>query len=204
MVSIARVRTTWTGFNGAPGYTNLFFRDFGGEPVNGNDITAEAAAAAAGRVRSFFSELAPVFPNDVVLTVDSVVDIIESADGKLIDSYTIPAPAVVNGTQTGTFSSVTGAVVGWQTGAIRNSRRIRGRTFLVPAAGLAFNASGRLDPGTQAQIQTAANKLVATNLTPDLGVWARPTTKGATDGQWAVATGARVPDLPAILRSRRD
>lgn len=202
MVAIARVRTEWTGFNGAPGYTNLFFRDFGNqEPI---DVDAAVAAAAAARVVTFWNTIEQYFPNDVTLRVDNVVDVLEDSTGELVDSFSTPVNAPILGTNTGSYSAATGGVIGWTTGSIRNGRRIRGRTFLVPLASLVMSTSGRIEPGVVSTIQTSASALADNTSTPDLGVWARPTASGASDGQWAVVTGARVTDLPAVLRSRRD
>jgi hypothetical protein len=38
----------------------------------------------------------------------------------------------------------------------------------------------------------------------DFGIWARPTTKTATDGVWYPAQTVSVKDKAAVLRSRRD
>lgn len=202
MVAIARVRIVWSGFVGAPGYTNLFFRDFAGP--EDQDITEAAAGQAVARVRTFLQAIAPNFPNDVTFNIDPAVDVLEDTSGELLTSFQTAATAPVPGTQVGTFSSASGAVISWRTSVIRKGRRIRGRTFLVPLAGICFNTSGRLDAGVQGQLQTAAQALAAQSGTPDLGVYARPSGPGAVDGQWAVVTAATVPELPAVLRSRRD
>jgi len=202
VVAIARVRTEWTGFNGAPGYTNLFFRDFGG--AEDPDVTNAVATLAAERVVTFWNAIEQYFPNDVTLRVDNIVDVLEDSTGTLIESYSTPVNAPIAGTNAGSYSAASGGVIGWTTGSIRNGRRIRGRTFLVPLASLVMSTSGRIEPGVVNTIQTAASALADNTQTPDLGVWARPTASGASDGQWAVCSGARVTDLPAVLRSRRD
>lgn len=204
MVAIARVRTTWSGFNGGPGYTNLFFRDFAGEDQGGSDITVAAATAATTRVRAFWNSISNYFPNDVRFQVDSVVDVLEDSTGELIDSLTVPALTAIEGQQAGSYSAAAGAVVTWNTASIRNGRRIRGRTFLVPLAGVSFDNSGGVLPAAIADITAAAAALADTGSTPDLGVWARPSSATATDGRWAVVSGQRVPTKSAVLRSRRD
>lgn len=204
MVTIARVRTTWSGFNGGPGYTNLFFRDFSDGGSGLSDITVAAATAASTRVRAFWAAISNYFPNDVRFQVDSVVDVLEDSNGILVDSLTVPPLEAIEGQQPGAYSAAAGAVITWNTPSIRAGRRIRGRTFLVPLAGVSFDNSGGVLPAAVADITAAATTLSDTGGVPDLGVWARPSAKGASDGQWAVVTGLRVPNKSAILRSRRD
>lgn len=204
MVNMLRVTTRWSGFNGGPGYTNLFFRDFGTGEGPGSDGDAAQALSAASRVREFFNSLAPIFPNEVTFNVLSDVDILEDTTGTLVDSIQIEAPAPVQGSNAASFSGPVGLVVNWKTSAIRNGRRIRGRTFLVPVASSLFGVTGGVIPADAAGVAAAAEILADRNATPDLGVWARPTSATAADGQWAVCTGSNVPLLAAVLRSRRD
>ena len=204
MTEILRVKSEWTGFNGAPGYTNLFFRDFTSDGPGGETATVENASAAVDRVRGFFGALADLFPDDVTITPESAVDVLEAETGDLLDSLTATSGGSVRGTNTGGYMAAAGASISWRTAGIRNSRRILGRTFLVPLASANFNTTGSLIPAVQQTIQTAANALLNPAGTPDLGVWARPTTKDGNDGVWFVARQATVPSSGSILRSRRD
>jgi hypothetical protein len=204
MVSMLRVVTRWSGFNGAPGFTNLFFRNIGGESGGGSLADAAAAEACHDKVHDFWTACRTFLPNDVTLNVDPTVDELNDTNGQLEDSYSVPPLAPIIGTQAGAFSAASGGVIGWTTGAIRNGRRIRGRTFLVPLAGISFGLDGRIDPGVVTSIQAAATAMAAPTAGSTLGVWARPTAPGATDGVWAPVSGARTTNLPAILRSRRD
>lgn len=204
MTEILRVRSEWTGFNGAPGYTNLFFRDFTTDGPGGTTGTVENATAAVARVQNFWGALASMLPDDVTITPDSNVDLLEDTTGELIDSFSATGAGPVEGTDSGGYQSAGGACITWRTGGIRNGRRIIGRTFLVPLAGSLFTTTGGLIPTIQQNIQTAANALLNPAGTPDLGVYARPTAPGAADGQWTVARAASVPSRGSILRSRRD
>jgi len=94
--------------------------------------------------------------------------------------------------------------VNWRTNQIRNGRRVRGRSFLVPLAGSAFEGNGTLSASTLTSLKSAADTLRTAAGTTQLGVYARPTTKDATDGLWAQVTANTVPDMGAVLRSRRD
>lgn len=204
MTQMLRVRSEWTGFNGAPGYTNLFFRDFNGNGDAGTDFTVADATGAVERVRNFFGSLAALFPDDVTITPDTNVDVLEDTTGELVDSLSSTSGGEVKGTDTGGYQAAGGAVISWRTSGIRAGRRVRGRTFLVPLAGSLFNTTGNLIPSIQQTIQTSANALLNPTGTPDLGIWARPTAPGATDGAWFVARQASVPSRGSILRSRRD
>lgn len=203
MVSLMRVTARWNGFPGAPGYSVFHLRDFD-SGTGGNDIpTAAQAGAAALRIRGFFDAIKGILPSVATIQVSGEVEVVDSETGNLIDAVSAGVPGVVTGGITGVYASPVGAVVNWRTGSVRNGRRLRGRTFIVPMAGSQF-ASGILLPAAQTTIQTAASALADSTQTPDLFVFGRPTSSGASDGVAAVVTGAQVPSLAAILRSRRD
>lgn len=204
MVSMMRVRTVWSGFTGAPGYTNFYFRTFTGSEQPGAIPTQAEVDAAYDKTWDFWDTFNAVFPDEVALTVDTVVDIVEDTNGELVSSLTAPPQAIIQGAATGVYSAATGGVIGWTTAEVRNGRRIRGRTFLVPLGGTSFNNTGRLDASIVPVFQGAATVLAATGGPVQFGVWARPSGPNAVDGQWAPTTGARVTNLPAVLRSRRD
>jgi hypothetical protein len=86
---------------------------------------------------------------------------------------------------------------------VRKNKRVKGRTFLVPLTGSAFDNSGTPTPAAIAGIQGAATTLAANVDATQLVVWARPTAKGATDGAVGFVTSASVPDQGSILTSRR-
>jgi len=204
MPQLYRVRTRWTGFSGAPGYTILHFRDFNSPDPGNGDGSVEGATAAVNRVQTFFGSIAQTLPNTVTVDVEREVDVIDDSDGSLVESYGATEGGPVQGTGGATYAAPVGAVVNWRTGAVRNGRRLRGRTFLVPLAGSNFNASGVLIPAVQTILQNAANALASTGGTPDLFVFGRPSSQAASDGISSVVTSATVPSLAAILSSRRD
>ena len=201
MSGMLKVKTKWTGFNGAPGYTNFYFKDFTntGEPV------ASDAPAAVTRTHTFWNNLQSRFPSVVQLAVQGDVEVIEQTTGEMKSVFNVTPPTVVTGSATsGVYSGPVGAVVNWRTAGVRNGRRVRGRTFLVPLANENFQNDGTIDPTKLASMNTVVAALADGTGTPDLGVWARPTAPGATDGQWYAVTSGSVPDLAAVLRSRRD
>lgn len=204
MVNILRVKARWSGFSGAPGFSVLHFRDFGTGEGGGSDPTAEQAVAAATKVRTFFDTIKLRIPQGVSIQIEPDVEMIEDTTGDLVDSFTAGTQAIVDGGATGSsYSGATGAVVNFRTGSIKNGRRIRGRLFLVPLASNVF-AEGVINPGILPDFQAAADALVDSTGSPDLGVYSRPSSTAATDGRWVIATSANVPNLSAVLRSRRD
>jgi hypothetical protein len=201
MTGMLRVTAKWQGFSGAPGYSNFFFRDF----TANNEPTQAQAQGGVDRVNTFLGAIQSLLPPNVNITVQPTVDVIEETNGQLTTSFTVPTPSAVPGTSTvTTYSAPTGAVITWRTAGVRNGRRVRGRTFLVPLATNCYQADGTLDPTKMATLATASAALANQSGTPDLGVWARPTSKTATDGVWWVVSNATVPDMAAVLRSRRD
>lgn len=204
MATVLRVTAEWTGFSGAPGFTNLHFRDFGTGEGPGTDGDATQAQAAVTGVRNYFDAIKGLLPTQVKVQVRGVVDSLNVENGVLEDSFTVPNPLVITGTGNALWAGPVGAVTNLRTNGIRNGRRVRGRIFLVPLSGLAFDSTtGRLLPTAVTTLTTAAETL-RTLGTPDLGVWARPTAPGAADGQWFIARTVGVPTIAAVLRSRRD
>lgn len=200
MVEIAKISVNWTGFNGAPGYTNLYFRDF---ETSGLDQAIIDGSVA--KVESWVSSIQTRVPNTVTLQVQQTVPIIESTTGTLVrfmNATTAPAARVGSGT--GAYSAAAGACVNWYTDGVRNGRRVRGRSFIVPLAGSALATDGTIDNTQLTGLRSASTTMAAVGGTGDLGVWARPTGPGATDGVWYSVTSVTVPDKTAVLRSRRD
>jgi hypothetical protein len=200
MTTMAKVTINWSGFPGGPGYTNLYFRDF---TVGGN-IDQGVVDGAVSKTDAFLTAVRPLIPSTITVGVNSTVEEIEDTTGALVSFYTgTPAAAAVGSGGTA-YAGPAGAVISWYTNVVRNSRRIRGRTFIVPAGTGSFDTDGTITSTRLANLVTAATGITAAAGAGDLGVWARPTSPGATDGVWAVVASYRVPDRAAILTSRRD
>lgn len=197
------VRTEWSGTSGGPGLTQLAI--MGGTGLS--DITAQTAANA---MRKFWDDIKSILPDELKLTVSPIVDIYDDASGELIDSETSPTtPAVVTGTASGGYAGGAGLKVNWNTGIIRNGRRVRGSTYIVPAAAICFSTTGTVVPGTATLVNTAASTLLAAL---DLGVvdmvvWSRPLIVGGTvtrTGAVSLVASGSCSSKSAILRGRRD
>jgi hypothetical protein len=200
MPEVLRVKLNWTGFIGAPGYTNLYFSEF-----NETGYVQADADGAVSKASTFATQLRDYLPAAVTIGVDPTVEIVQSDTGDLVGFFSTTPAAAGPGALTGTYSAASGACISWGTNGIRNGRRIRGRTFVVPLGGSAYESNGTLAPAAVSALTSYANAL-KNNTTGrgDFGIWARPTTKTATDGVWYPAQTVSVKDKAAVLRSRRD
>ncbi len=103
--------------------------------------------------------------------------------------------------------------VHWITQDYRNGRRVRGRTFMVPLAAVAFDGTGTLNNSMISTLSTAATTLL-TREDLQLSIFRRPVMaeKTATapdplvaiDGSQHRVTAARISDKGAYLTSRRE
>lgn len=185
MTEIYRVRSVWTGFPGGPGVTAHYFLD---------------VATACASLGTFWHDLYMQLPSDVHIQVENAGDILEDSTGALTGAWSAAAVSVVNGDNSARYSAPVGACIDWNTETIGPHRRLRGRTFVVPICSDSFDTDGSLDPTKRASIQTAADALLAAQ-SASFVVYHRGTGSDGTNG---LVTSAYVPDLAAVLRSRRD
>jgi hypothetical protein len=193
-MAIYRTTTVWTGFSGAPGYTNFYFQGTG---------DGDSAANVITKTRAFWTKIAPRMPSVVKMRVDDEVARIDEVTGIVETFLSGVGGAEFAGGQSGGFSSATGACITWQTGAVRNGRRVRGRTFIVPLNGNNYDVDGTIAGGTLVDLNAAA-AILADPGSPNLVVWSRPSVKGGSDGAAHFVQAWRVVDKAAVLRSRRD
>ena len=185
-----RLTARWTGFTGAPGYTRQRFV---------GELDAAGCATAAGNMRSLLNPLATYLPTGASITWTGTAEIFGD-DGLIQGTVPYTPPTAVSGGSTTAYAGGSGACITWHTGSYRNGREIRGRTFLVPLAG-AFQTDGTLSATVLSLIQGAATTYVGTTPSPVV-----VSGEGAPPGKpigYATMTTATVPDLSAILKSRR-
>jgi hypothetical protein len=200
MVNVSTVTVIWQGFTGAPGYSHFRFQEL---------VDAAACNAAGAAVRAFFLAQQAVWQTGWSFQVQPTVQQNDIGTGLLTSERAMTTtPAVVNGTAnaTTTYEGGSGYVINWITNSVHNGRKIRGRTFIVPATGQSFSADGTISPATQTSAQTAAAALMNDTAT-ELSVWSRfwDTAKppNQTGGSLTPVTGVLVPDRAAQLRTRR-
>lgn len=191
MGDIVRLTTVWTGFLGAPGYTNLY------APV-GSAGAAAVAQAHSGTIHDFWNTVNGFLPADVTVTVGPTYQVIDEVTGDITSEGTVQYPAdPIVGTSAAAYAGNAGVAVDWLTGTFINGHRLRGRTFLVPFTSC-FEDNGTLGAAAITAIRDAAQVMVDTSA--GLVVWHRPIA-GAGGDAVSVIT-ARVSDRAAILRSR--
>lgn len=199
MAPILKVKIKWSGFAGAPGYTNLFFDDATGPPTQ---TTADNAKLKAGNFCSYINSLLPI---ETSVQVQTDVEVIEETNGEMVNVFNVATHTPVQGTApSAPYSAASGACISWRTAGVRNGRRVRGRTFLVPLANSAYQSDGTLSSSAITSLTTNLNSFLSTSGPATFGVYCRPTSKEATDGIFHATLGFTVPDRVAVLRSRRD
>lgn len=169
MTSVFRVTAVWNGFVGAPGYTKFAFQDL-------TDATSRNAAGA--KVRQLFEDTKAYRQSTWSVAVQAAIDELDMATGALLGTAAmtvVPAASVGSAAAIG-FAGGSGFCVTWNTGLIFARRRVRGRTFFVPATAC-FDPDGTL----VATALTAINAAAATFITPTAprpNIWQR---------QWSTA-----------------
>ena len=193
MANVLRFKSLWTGFTGAPGYTVFHVAEDTTDPVQ--------VSSWANNILTFWQAIKGVLPSDVTISISTDVDVVDIESGNLVGKQTAPSLTDVLGTSVSGYSAASGMVINWSTGVYSSGRLVRGRTFLVPAAGVFFtDGTPRADMITT--VQDAAVAMVDAEPKP-LAIYSRPTAKRPIGALNAV-TAVNVPDLAAILTSRRD
>lgn len=193
-MDMLRITARWTGFPGAPGYSNFFFAGGGGFIGDHNQV--------AQRVMGAFDEIRVLLTGGTSISLLPEAAVVDSDTGMVSELRALDPIAPVEGTSSATYAGPAGAVVNWRTSDLRNGRRIRGRTFLVPLNSNAYDDSGTLSVVALQDIGNFADAMRATDIDSELGVWSRPV--GGTGGVFATVDAHNVPDMVAVLRSRRD
>lgn len=202
-MGIGIVRTTWAGTTGGPGLTQLAIA--AGE---GGFWSPEQTQGAVNAVHDFWEDVIAYLPNEIALTVEPVVDQYNEVNAELVSSVVAgTTPGVVNGINTAAYTMAAGLKITWATGVIRYGRRIKGSTFIVPAASSVYTNTGVVDGVVATAFNTAASTLLTSlqALEMDLVVWSRP--KAAPDvrpGAFAPVISGSTGTKGAILRGRRD
>lgn len=200
---VAIIRTEWSGTSGGPGLTQMAVMG-----AAGGEWNPDGAQSAVNAVRNFWLSLASLLPDELRLTTMPTVDTYDTATGELSSSATaaIP-PSTVAGTSASGYAGGAGCKVTWQTGQIRNGRRVRGSTFIVPLSAAAFTGTGTIGSTQQTTINNAATALLAalTAGGTSLAVWSRPLIlpNPRAGFQTQVISGI-CSSKSAILRGRRD
>lgn len=191
---IIRVTAEWTNFRGGPGYSNFYFA---------GASTVEAIDSYRGQIDNAFKAIATFLPDGLEIGILREAHLIDELTGELIEYVDGETGITITvGSSTSGYSGASGAVVTWNTATVVRGRRVRGRTFLVPLAGNAYEGDGTLTPAALTAVGNFGDLASQSNANGELIIWARPAAGGS--GAIAPVTAYRVPDLAAVLRSRRD
>lgn len=190
------VTVDWSG----TGITGLGTSVFHGR-TDGVATTSAAAQSLADRVRQFFFDIRGVMAPGITWTFRNEVLELDTSTGVLLSAVPVTPPITLSSTgSAANYSRAVGARVDWNTSAVVNGRRLKGRTYLVPVSGGNLDTTGTLASSCITAVQTAAaaycNTGVFTSARP--GVWSR------THGILADALAGTVDDRTSVLRSRRD
>lgn len=180
-----RVRTVFTGVQGSPWLSTMYFSEFGG--------TASQAVTAVG---TFWGAVDAHIANAVSWATEAEVATIATSTGE-------PTGLEITTPQTGTGSSgsqpialAAQGLIRWRTGIFIEGRESRGRTF-IPAVGAGDSVNGAPSTSLTTAVNAAAAALLA-DANSELEVYSRkhrvenPVLTGSLWGSFAV------------LRSRRD
>jgi hypothetical protein len=199
-MGLLRGKIRWTIPGAGTAWTVLHF----GTTSLSTPVQADADAAVT-RMDAWANSIKSLLPNVVSLQVQSETEEINEESGALIGVWTSATPPVQTGTAAAGqgWAAAAGAVVSWSTPSVRNNRRVRGRTFVVPVSNEVWDVDGTLKGVPMNTLTNAATALRLDGPEVDLRVYCRPTAPGASDGFAAVVLAHRVPDMSAVLRSRR-
>lgn len=196
LTNVLVIQTITRGFPGAPGYTSHCFAQ---NPVD-SDAQPDAQAAA---VRAFWGNLIGQFPTPWTFQVQAEAKMHDEVTGELLEYVTLPSAStgVISGTGGSDFGAgVAGACISWSTNTIGTTRRIRGRTFLVPLKAAAYDSTGTLTTASIDAIMSATTTLDFVT-SHGFGIWRRPV--AGAGGKFGIQTGTHVTDRAAYLRTRR-
>lgn len=198
MTSLYRVRTGFTGFIGSPGVATNYFLD---------------TATAISSTVALWNSLRVLMPPTVTIVVERSGDIIESTNGQITGSWATGPINTAVGSGPINYAAPVGSCITWLTDGIVAGHRVKGRTFIVPMSGEAFESNGTPTTFARDLVQQAAGDFIFSQ-NASLVVWSRPflgspatptrAARPARVGSSHLVTAARVADKAAVLRSRRD
>lgn len=179
MVTLNRVRVSWSGWIGAPGVSTHYFA--GNPPL--------------AALRTLWSVFAQAIAPGITVTIENTGQTIDVATGKAVGTWAGATQTPITSAATGSYAAPAGAMVQWKTGAFFDGREVRGKTFIVPIPVAAYDSDGTIGASTLSTLNTGINTFLAG--TPGMSVWSRKSQAAVT-----VTSGA-VRDKVMVLRSRR-
>lgn len=199
-MGLLRGKIRWTIPGAGTAYTVLHFGT-----QDASTPTQADAVQAVTKMQTFAQNISAALPNVVQLQVQNECEEIVATSGQMLGIYSGATQTPVNGTAAAAagWAAAAGGVITWNTAGVRNGRRVRGRSFVVPLSNEVWDIDGTIKSVPMGTLNTAATNLRTAGTDVELVVYARPSAPGANDGAQFPVLGHRVPDMSAILRSRR-
>lgn len=190
MTTLNRVIVQWSGPQVVGSAVNVLAYD-------GSDNAAPPLSA----IRTAYQGLAPFLPTGLNIAFPNTGDRFTDTTGDLSGFWTASAVGNVVGSAPAAAAAGVGACASWSTGAVVGTRRLRGRTFLVPLATNAYDTDGTLVSGALTVLNAWGTAMLASG---PLFVWSRPRNEAGDNGTSSGVQSFRVKDKVAFLSSRRD
>ena len=160
----------------------------------------EAHTGFTADITALFAACGFTLPAGVAITIPNTGDLIDIPTGELSGTWTDGTTGTVTGSGSGVFALGVGIRLQWMTSGIRNGRRVKGSTFLVPTVGGIFATDGTIATTTAGVLQTAVNTYI-TDMAGNARIYSRPLPGVA--GQANTVISGAVPDAVSWLRTRR-
>jgi hypothetical protein len=201
MVAMNRCRVAWTGFTGAPGVSTFYF---GSTTI---DMTA---------LKAFFTAVANKVPTAVQFAIPQIGDQVNDTNGQIVGAWSGTGGGTVLGTGgVGAYAGSAGICIDWLTSSVIDGRRRQGRTYLVPGASTIYQSDGTIAEAHRTDCVNAGAAMIAA-YAGEFKVFSRPypgqdavvgpppkPAKPPRVGAAVQVIAARVPDIAAVMRSRR-
>ena len=187
MANLARVRTHWSGNTVVGEGISTFYFD-------------EADTGFIARLHTFWAACGGRVPVGTTWTTPASGDLIDVATGELSGTWTDGVVSIVNSSSGNAYAAGVGVRISWPTSGIRNGRRVKGATYVVPITTDCYALDGTIGTAYLGTFQTAAGNLF-TSSAGKMRVYSRPF--GGAGGQSNTVVNADVPDRVSWLRSRR-
>lgn len=185
MTTIKKIPVRWDGLSDLPGYS-LFYCSAS------TDVTTDLA--------TYFNAIKSLFPSGLTWYIPGAGDTVDDATGAINGTWTGTSASVAATVAGQPYASGVGAFTSWNTSLVVGRRRLRGKTFLAPLYGGAYNSSGQVNISVQGALNSAAATLVAA---AKLVIWHRPTKVIHTGGLSGLIVSTSTSPQVTSLRSRR-
>jgi hypothetical protein len=201
MAELVRVYVEMGGFAGGPAVNVLHFSPGIPGGANTHDQLAEQVLSDCQDV---YDALKQHYLQGITVQVPQTCQFIDVATGNITDEVATALPwAPIMGTGEGAnVPRGTALCAGFRTSKFINGRRLQGRAFIGPVSATQVDTAGQIAPATRAAVENSFAAPIS-GIGPRLAVYHRPTSKGASNGDYGDVIAVRCSSLPSNLKSRR-